>query len=170
MLATTKTLITRALGTAAIIGAAGFTVLACAQAQDHSGTSSSTASDSTTSATSTSSSTARPSTSTDANGIPIEPGPNLPPATSIPADRVVPDVPGTKCGATQGPDGALELVILKGSIKCDTAKKVAAEYGPKIATGQQQMIQGWTCGPSNGENILAACAKDSNAFVFQLPN
>ncbi|GED96480.1 hypothetical protein [Gordonia crocea] len=163
MLASTKTLITRATGTAVVLGAAGLVLFGC-------GT------DDTTAPSDTSGSpaaTSAPASSTDKSGVAVVPGPNpskVGSPTSIPADRQVPDVPGTKCGATRGPDGALELVILKGKIRCDTAKKVADEYGPMIASGRKQTVQGWTCGPSASENILAACAKGEDTFVFQLPN
>ncbi|QKT05972.1 hypothetical protein HUN08_01275 [Gordonia sp. X0973] len=166
MLDTTKTLITRLVGTAAVIGATGLTVLACATDGNDATNSAASSAGAT-----ASSSDASPSASTD-NGIAVVPGPNPNNSgpTSIPAERVVPDVPGTKCGPAQGPDGALELVILKGNVSCDTAKGVAKEYGPLIATGQKQDVKGWTCGPSDAENILAACAKGDDAFVFQLPN
>ena len=39
-----------------------------------------------------------------------------------------------------------------------------------IASAQKQTVQGWTCGPSDSANILAACAKGDDAFVFQLRN
>ena len=166
MLATTKTLITRLVGTAATLGVAGLVVLGCgteepAPAHDAASTAQ------------TASVTPSNQPPTSESGVAVVPGPNpskaAPPA-SVPADRRVPDVPGTKCGATRGPDGALELVVLKGKVSCDDAKQVAEKYGPMIATGQKQTVNGWTCGPSDAENILAACAKGDDAFVFQIRN
>ncbi|GAB08318.1 hypothetical protein GOARA_008_00180 [Gordonia araii NBRC 100433] len=156
------------VGTAAIAGAASLSLLACGGGDD--ATTTGQGSDSP--AASAAAPSERTATSDD-NGVAVVPGPNpskIGPPASIPADRHVPDVPGTKCGPTRGPDGALELVVFQGKVNCETAKKVADEYGPKIASGQKQTVQGWTCGPSDGENILAACAKGNNIFVFQIPN
>ena len=156
MLVSRRTLITRLVVTAATLLVAIVPLLGCSR-------------DETTTAP-TSSATAQSTES----GVAVVPGPNpskaAPPPASVPADRQVPDVPGTKCGPTRGPDGALELVVLRGHVSCDTAKKVANEYGPMIASAQKQTVQGWTCGPSDSANILAACAKGDDAFVFQLPN
>lgn len=167
MLATSKTLLTRTVGTAAVAAVTGLTLLAC-------GTDDTTTDAGSSAAPSSVSSDARAEpSSTGDSGVAVVPGPNpskIGPPASIPASRRVPDVPGTKCGATRGPDGALELVVFKGKVSCETAKKVADEYGPKIASGEKQTVRGWTCGPSDSENILAACAKDDNIFVFQLPN
>ncbi len=158
MLVSRKTLFVRLVVTAATLCIAIATLLGCSRDET-------TTTDST-----VSSATAASSES----GVAVVPGPNpskaAPPPASVPADRQVPDVPGTKCGPTRGPDGALELVVLRGHVNCDTAKKVAKEYGPMIASGQKQTVQGWTCGPSDSANILAACAKGDDAFVFQLRN
>ncbi|MFT3898807.1 MAG: hypothetical protein QM728_00980 [Gordonia sp. (in: high G+C Gram-positive bacteria)] len=171
MFANTKT-IGRLVGSAAVVGIAGLGLIGCSTSDTVTPDPTSIEA-TTTPATSyvpSKSKSAEPSTSKGRDGIAIEGGPRVPPPASVPADRVVPDVPGTKCGATQGPDGSLELVILKGKIKCADAKAVAEQYGPKIATGQKQTVNGWTCGPSEAENILAACAKGDDAFVFQIPN
>ncbi|GAA3037264.1 hypothetical protein GCM10010528_17370 [Gordonia defluvii] len=167
MLASTKTLIARVVGTAATAGVAAVVLLGCG-----SNDSPTPAAASATSAASATASSSLPSAPTE-SGVAVVPGPNpaqVAPPASVPADRHIPDVPGTKCGATRGPDGALELVVLQGKVDCGTAKKVAHEYGPMIASGQKQTVDGWTCGPSTAENILAACAKGDDAFVFQLPN
>lgn len=153
MLVSRKTLITRLAITLATLGVVVATLLGCSRDE----------------ATPTTDSTS----ATTESGVAVVPGPNpskLPPAPSVPADRQVPDIPGTKCGPTRGPDGALELVVLRGHVSCDTAKKVAQEYGPMIAMAKKQTVQGWTCGPSESANILAACAKGDDAFVFQIPN
>lgn len=168
MLATTKTLFNRLVGPVAVIGAAGLVLLGCSTDDNAAPTSPTAGSPAGASAPAHS-----PAPTSTSGGVAVVPGPNpskIASPTSIPADRHVPDVPGTKCGATRGPDGALELIVLKGRVSCTTAKKVAQEYGPMIATGKKQTVQGWTCGPSESENILAACAKGDDAFVFQLPN
>jgi hypothetical protein len=70
----------------------------------------------------------------------------------------------TVCGTTKGPDGALRILILDGDLDCGTAKKVATEYGPKIATGAPQQVSGWDCGPSETTGILASCTKGGQEF------
>ncbi len=87
-----------------------------------------------------------------------------PPPASIPAEKETSVVSGTQCGLTKGPDGALTIVILEGSVTCDTAKKIAADYGPKIATGTEQKVSDWTCGPTQTTGVLAKCVKGSDAF------
>ncbi|MBB4133801.1 hypothetical protein [Gordonia humi] len=104
-----------------------------------------------------------------------------------PSDRSVPVVPGPKpktgstttthetetstddaktCGATKGPDGALQIHLVEGDVTCDTAKAIAKEYGPLIATGQPQDVKGWNCGPSTTLGELARCTMDSQAFAL----
>ncbi|GAB20148.1 hypothetical protein GOEFS_106_00440 [Gordonia effusa NBRC 100432] len=87
-----------------------------------------------------------------------------PPPSSIPAERQTPVVAGAQCGLTKGPDGALTIVILDGKVTCDTAKKIAGEYGPKIATGTNQTVSGWDCGPTQTAGVLAKCVKGDDAF------
>ncbi|MFW0789606.1 hypothetical protein [Gordonia sp. CPCC 205333] len=86
------------------------------------------------------------------------------PPSSIPAERQTSVVAGTQCGLTKGPDGALTIVILDGKVTCDTAKKIAGEYGPKIATGANQTVSGWDCGPTQTSGVLAKCVKGDDAF------
>ncbi len=88
-------------------------------------------------------------------------GPAPRPASSVPADE---QVVGEKCGTTKGPDGALQIVITKGSLNCATAKQIADEYGPKIATGQPQTVSGWDCAPSQTAGELATCTKGGASF------
>ncbi|EGD53353.1 hypothetical protein [Gordonia neofelifaecis] len=109
-------------------------------------------------------------------------------AATPPADRSVPVVGGPKpkssaadettdettandktCGATKGPDGALQIHIVAGDLSCDTAKDIAKEYGPLIATGTPQTVSGWDCGPSTTVGELARCTKGSQAFAL-MPN
>lgn len=163
MFARNKTLITRLTGAVAAASAVGLILAGC-------GTDTKTEPSPSHPADHSMVETSAPDTSAPGGANAGDPSKMAPPPASVPADRAVPDVPGTKCGATRGPDGALELVILKGKVDCDVAKKVAEEYGPLISTGQKQSVQGWQCGPSDAENILAACAKGEDAFVFQLPN
>lgn len=76
---------------------------------------------------------------------------------------------GTKtCGATKGPDGALYIHIVDGDLSCDTAKTIAKEYGPLIATGAPQTVSGWDCGPSDTAGELARCTKGSQAFALMV--
>lgn len=118
-------------------------------------------------------------------------GPNASSATVVtpPADSSVPVVGGPKpktttpdstpsetsasgdktCGATKGPDGALQIHIIDGELTCDTAKTIAKEYGPLIATGAPQTVSGWDCGPSTVVGELARCTKGSQTFSL-MPN
>ncbi|SDU69927.1 hypothetical protein [Gordonia westfalica] len=74
--------------------------------------------------------------------------------------------PGSTCGTIPGPDGALRVLILAGDVDCDQAKSVGDAYGPKIVTGSQQSVSGWTCGPSQLQGVLAACQKDTTVIGF----
>ncbi|GAB04711.1 hypothetical protein GII30_21665 [Gordonia amarae] len=72
-----------------------------------------------------------------------------------------------ECGTTQGPDGALHIVILAGDVNCSEAKGLTKEYNAKaIATGQQKKVGDWTCGPSQVHGLLAACQKDQSVIGF----
>ncbi|TSD94715.1 hypothetical protein FOV72_16020 [Gordonia rubripertincta] len=82
------------------------------------------------------------------------------------ADESTGSGPGTTCGRIPGPDGALRVLILAGDVECDDAKSVADDYGPKIVTGAQQSVSGWTCGPSQLQGVLAACQKDATVIGF----
>lgn len=74
--------------------------------------------------------------------------------------------PGATCGTIPGPDGALRVLILAGDVDCDQAKTIGGEYGPKIVSGTQQSVSGWTCGPSQLQGVLAACQKDTTVIGF----
>ncbi|MFT4042853.1 MAG: hypothetical protein QM673_06790 [Gordonia sp. (in: high G+C Gram-positive bacteria)] len=88
------------------------------------------------------------------------------PATSI-TDQTSKTTSGTReCGKTAGPDGALRVLILDGTVRCADAKKLASAYSPKIATGQPQTVDGWQCGPSETAGILAACIKGDAEIDF----
>ena len=103
--------------------------------------------------------------------IPVVPGPK--PRTTAPSDESASDEPREttpdgveECGATKGPDGALQIHLVAGDITCETAKAIAKEYGPLIATGQPQDIRGWDCGPSKTVGELARCSKESQTFAL----
>lgn len=99
--------------------------------------------------------------------MPVVGEPNLPAATSVPADKAEPTVSGEKCGQTRGPDGALQVVIFPGShVSCPDALTVAHAFGPLMAQGTEQQVQGWDCGPSQIVGVLAKCAKGSDTFGF----
>lgn len=74
--------------------------------------------------------------------------------------------PGTQCGTVPGPDGALTVTILAGDVSCETADEIGVEYGPKIATGTQHEVSGWTCGPSQLRGVLSACQKGKSVIGF----
>lgn len=74
--------------------------------------------------------------------------------------------PGATCGTIPGPDGALRVLILAGDVDCDQAKSIGGEYGPKIVSGTQQSVSGWTCGPSQLQGVLAACQKATTVIGF----
>ena len=90
------------------------------------------------------------------------------PATTSSAESVSSSAAeaGHVCRKIPGPDGALRVIIVAGNVSCATATEVANEYGPKIATGSQQQVSGWTCGPSDIEGMLAACVKGSDVIGF----
>lgn len=74
---------------------------------------------------------------------------------------------GKTCGQVGGPDGALTVVITSGSVSCQDASKLADAYGPKIATGQPQTVDGWQCAPSQTPGTLASCSKDGSEIGFK---
>ncbi|AUH67245.1 MULTISPECIES: hypothetical protein [Gordonia] len=73
------------------------------------------------------------------------------------------------CGPTKGPDGALQIHIVAGDLSCSSAKDIAKQYGPLIATGAPQTVSGWDCGPSTTVGELARCTKGGQAFAL-MPN
>lgn len=141
--------IAKYLSSAVVAGAVCLTFAACGS-EEQAGESSAPAASSAV--------TANPDASTVAG-----PKPAAPPS-SIPVERQTSVVAGTQCGLTKGPDGALTIVILDGTVTCDVAKTVATVYGPKIATGTEQKISGWTCGPTQTAGVLAKCVKGDDAF------
>ncbi|GAB34828.1 hypothetical protein [Gordonia otitidis] len=85
------------------------------------------------------------------------------PTTSIPDETAA----GTKvCDKISGPDGALRVQILAGDLSCSEAMTLAKSYGPKIASGEPQDVDGWTCAPATGNGLLAACEKGSDRVGF----
>ncbi|MGB3301759.1 hypothetical protein [Gordonia sp. (in: high G+C Gram-positive bacteria)] len=103
------------------------------------------------------------------SSIPVVGGPK-PKTTSADAAPSSRSAEGDQtCGATKGPDGALQIHIVEGDVSCDTAKTIAKEYGPLIATGAPQTVSGWDCGPSKVVGELARCTKGSQAFAL-MPN
>ncbi|NMO05189.1 hypothetical protein HH308_28625 [Gordonia sp. TBRC 11910] len=142
--------IAKYLSSAVVAGAVCLTFAACGSEEQ--ATSSSTA------AAASSAETTNPDASTVAG-----PKPAAPPS-SIPAGKQTSVVAGKQCGLTKGPDGALTIVILEGGVTCDVAKTVATVYGPKIASGSEQQISGWTCGPTQTAGVLAKCVKGDDAF------
>lgn len=83
------------------------------------------------------------------------------------SDASAPTPANGECGTTQGPDGALHIVILAGDVSCAEAKGLTSEYNAKaIATGQQKKVGDWTCGPSQVHGLLAACQKDQSVIGF----
>lgn len=134
------------LSSAAVTGAIALAMVGCGSEQQATDTSSATAA------------TSSPAASTVAGPKPA------PPPSSIPAEKQTSVVAGTQCGLTKGPDGALTIVILDGNVSCDTAKAVAKEYGPKIATGASHTVSGWDCGPTQTVGVLAKCVKGTDAF------
>ena len=116
--------------------------------------------------------TARPDSSASVvappsdRSVPVVPGPSPKSATSSATTTTTADEAGDSCGSTKGPDGALQIRLVEGDVTCDTAKSVAKEYGPLIATGKAQSVNGWDCGPSHTEGELARCTKGSQAFAL----
>ncbi|SIR96169.1 hypothetical protein [Williamsia sterculiae] len=154
---------------AALAGCAAavtLTVVACGD--DTGGTSAQSAGSSTATVASSSGSSPESATSSDqpdpdARAVP---GPTLPPATSVPPSKEAPNISGTRCGTANGPEGALRVVVLSGTSGCDVVMPVATEFGPKIALAKPATINGWECGPSETEGVLARCTKGDDAFGF----
>lgn len=140
--------VAKLLSSAAVTGVIALAVVGCGNEQQ---------------ATDTSASSATAATSSPAASTVAGPKP-APPPSSIPAEKQTSVVAGTQCGLTKGPDGALTIVILDGNVNCDTAKNVAKEYGPKIATGANHTVSGWDCGPTQTVGVLAKCVKGNDAF------
>lgn len=82
------------------------------------------------------------------------------------ADDGVVEAGDQVCGTTRGPDGPLRVVVRGGDVGCDEATRLAEQYGPQIATGQPQTVDGWSCAPSQVEGVLAACTRDGNEIGF----
>lgn len=128
---------------AVVVGATGLALAACGSEQE-----------------ATTTSTAAPVISENPSA-PVVGGPK--PASPT-ASEAEPEAGHTQCGTTNGPDGSLRIVILEGRLSCDTAKQIATEYSPKIATGAAQTVSGWSCGPSQTAGVLASCSNDGKAF------
>lgn len=90
---------------------------------------------------------------------PVVAGPSPRPNTQTPTATQTDD---RQCGTTSGPDGALRVLITDGDVTCDEAMALAAQYGPLIATGRDQMVDGWDCGPADDVGVLAACERDND--------
>lgn len=106
-----------------------------------------------------------PSTSVPAVAGPNPQSPHTPTSTDASTSRSVTSG-ATTCGTVAGPDGALRVLVLAGNVGCATAKKIGIEYSPKISTGTQQRVSGWTCGPSEVSGILAACQSGDKVIGF----
>ena len=104
-------------------------------------------------------------------------------AAPSPADRSIPVVAGpdpashppvttsatadsAHCGATKGPDGALQVRLVAGDVTCETAMAIAKEYSPLIATGQAQTVSGWDCHPSTVGGELSRCTRNDQIFAL----
>ncbi|MDY6810567.1 MAG: hypothetical protein SW127_16365 [Actinomycetota bacterium] len=96
-------------------------------------------------------------TVTENPSAPVVAGPS-PRSAAAPTDAQPTD--DRECGTTSGPDGALRVLITDGDVTCDEAMALAAQYGPLIATGRDQVIDGWDCGPADDEGVLAECERD----------
>ncbi|MEE4023847.1 hypothetical protein V1Y59_12220 [Gordonia sp. PKS22-38] len=101
-------------------------------------------------------------TVTENPSAPVVAGPSPRPNTQVPAQA---DDDDRECGTTSGPDGALRVLVTDGDVTCDEAMAVAARYGPLIATGQDQMVDGWDCGPSDDDGVLAQCERDNDDAI-----
>lgn len=103
------------------------------------------------------------------SSVPVVAGPKPRSTTAAASTGEATTEDGTKtCGATKGPDGALYIHVVQGDIGCDTARTIADEYGPLIATGKPQTISGWDCGPATNPGELARCSKGSQAFSLMV--
>lgn len=95
------------------------------------------------------------------------PKPGSATATSSAADDTADAAAGERsCGTTAGPDGALRILVSTDDVTCEQATALATEYGPKIATGQPQTVNGWDCGPSQQSGVLASCSKGDAIISF----
>ncbi|GAA1482430.1 hypothetical protein GCM10009624_28700 [Gordonia sinesedis] len=72
------------------------------------------------------------------------------------------------CGKSSGPDGPLRVIVRDDDVTCADAQRLAEQYGPKIATGQPQTIDGWSCKPSSTPGVLASCGRgdDDDDIAF----
>ncbi|MFE0748624.1 hypothetical protein [Gordonia sp. NPDC058843] len=145
----------RVAGATLGLSVAMMALAACGEEQDVTAASSMPA----TSAAATSEQTDGPATSP-----PVVPGRK--PVSTTPSSTVASDDSDTTCGTIPGPDGALRVLVLAGDVTCDSARSIATQYGPKITTGQQQSVAGWTCAPSQLEGVLAACQKGTTVIGF----
>jgi hypothetical protein len=136
------------------VSVAMMTLAACGEEQD------------VTAASSAPTSAASSETASDgpATSPPVVPGRK--PVSTGSSSAVESDDTDTACGTIPGPDGSLRVMILAGDVACDSATSIATQYGPKIASGQQQSVAGWTCAPSQVEGILAACQKGTAVIGF----
>ncbi len=158
--------ISRLLGAAVVAGALAVSLSACSgDSAQSDGTTSTQPQSVATDATPTKTG----STVSQNSNAPAVPGPSLPPATSIPESKRLPDLGGTRCDTVNGPDGTLHVVILgDGSIDCAVAMKIAKEYAPMIATGKAQQVHGWDCGPSQTRGVLSRCIMGTDTIAFSI--
>ncbi|MEP9393053.1 hypothetical protein ABLE94_12445 [Gordonia sp. VNK1] len=116
--------------------------------------------------TTTSTVASEPDVTTPSTSVPVVAGPSPRSQSQSSSAETSAAVGGTPCGSVAGPDGSLDVVVLAGDVDCDTAKEIANEYSPKIATGRQQRISAWTCGPSEVRGVLAACQNGDKVIGF----
>ncbi|WP_026919720.1 hypothetical protein [Gordonia shandongensis] len=89
-------------------------------------------------------------------------------SSTAPTSESTTDAGQKTCGATGGPDGALQIHVVSGDLDCDTARTIAKEYGPLIATGEPQSVSGWECGPSEESGEMSRCTRGGQAFALMI--
>ncbi|WP_059037136.1 hypothetical protein [Gordonia desulfuricans] len=136
---------------AAVAGAAALTLAACGSEQESSSAESAP-------------SASAPVGAGPSGSAPVVAGPRPASPTRSVSDTVA--ASREVCGTTPGPDGALRVIILEGSTSCTDAKALAEAYGPKIATGAPQTVDGWDCEPSSQAGFLSTCTKDGATVGF----
>lgn len=110
---------------------------------------------------------APPGPTNPSTSVPVVAGPSHAPPTQEPDTEETED--DANCGRIGGPDGSLQVSVLDGDIDCTEAMDLARQYGPLIATGEDQSVGGWDCGPSSDPGVMATCESGDRTIGFVIP-
>lgn len=99
------------------------------------------------------------------------------PAPSAAGSAAGPTAAPVACGSVTGPRGAAQVTVRAGTVGCDEAKSVLAQYFAGLAPADLTDPQGagpvalgpWTCGSDPGQPLSATCSTEDNREVAGSP-